>query len=142
MAAPEMLVPLVDAKTYYGNAGSVPTTEHTGVSDVNLRQSIGMAKRRTRAHRFELHKPTIFVVGLEFKMPWDESDGGFSALWTAFSTAAQIAVKCLPKASGKGVTGDWYVEKFDRSEPSGDEEITADVTLVPAADATNIVAFV
>lgn len=138
----EMLVPLVDAKTYYGNAGSVPATELTGVSDVNLRQSIGMAKRRTRARRIEASKPTLFVFGLEFKMPWDETDAGFSALWTAFSTAAKIAVKCLAKTAGKGVTGDWYVEKFDRSEPAGEEEITADVTLVPAADATNFVTFV
>jgi len=140
--AAEMLIPLVDAKTYYGTAGSVPSTELTGVSDVNLRQSIGMAKRKTRARRFEGNKPTIYTLGLEFKMPWDEGDAGFLALQAAFVAPTKIAIKVLSKAGGKGVTGDWYLEKLDRAENSGDEEETADISLVPAADTTYPVAFV
>lgn len=138
----EMLVPLVDAKTYYGTAGSVPSTELTGVSDINLRQSIGKAVRKTRARRMEAARPTLFVLGLEFKMPWDEGDAGFLALHAAFVSAGKIAIKCLSKTAGKGVSGDWYLERFDRSEASGDEEETADVTLFPAADTSYPVNFV
>ena len=105
-----------DAKLYRGTAGADPSTEMTNVRDVKLPLSIGEADISNRASRFELTDVTLFATSIDFEMLWDETDSDFSAIWTAFTTGATIAMKALGKTSGKGVKSDVKVVKCEAAQ--------------------------
>ena len=65
-----------------------------------------------------MSEPTFFKASLEFDILWDETDANFNALWTAFTTKAKRAFKCLSKENGKGLDADFKIFKFERNEDS------------------------
>jgi len=120
----------LDAKLYYGTAGSPAATELTEAQDVTLNLEMGEAKANCRATKFALSEPTLLSISLDWDYLWDETDAGFIALWNAFVNRTPIAIKCLSKAGGKGLDCDVKVFKFNRSEAL-EEGVKASVSVKP-----------
>ena len=97
----EMIIGL-NSKLYHGTAGSSASTELSIVGNVKLALEVGEATLKVRASNFELSEPTFFKASLEFDILWDETDANFNALWTAFTTKAKRAFKCLSKEKRQG----------------------------------------
>ena len=125
----EMLIGL-NAKLYQGNPGASPSAEVSIVGTVKLALEVGEATLKIRASNFELSETTLFKAGLEFDILWDETDANFLALWTAFTTKAARACKCLSKANGKGIDADFKIFKFERNEDP-EQGILANVAVKP-----------
>jgi len=118
----------MDAKLYYGNAGSSATNEMTNVRDVTVTAEAGEADVTTRANSgWRATVATLRECTIEFEMVWDPADAGFAAVKTAYLTSDLIAFKALDQAGGTGVDADFSITSFSRSEPL-EEAITVSVT--------------
>jgi len=131
----EMLIGL-NAKLYQGNPGASAGTEVDIVGTVKLALEVGEATVKIRASQFELSETTLFKASLEFDILWDETNSSFNALWTAFTTKAARAFKCLSKANGKGIDGDFKIFKFERTEDP-EQGIMASVSIKPCPSTRN-----
>lgn len=70
----------MDAKLYYGNAGSSATNEMTNVRDVTVSAEAGEADVTTRANSgWRATVATLKEASVEFEMVWDTEDTGFPA---------------------------------------------------------------
>lgn len=69
----------MDAKLYYGNAGSSATNEMTNVRDVTVSAEAGEADVTTRANSgWRATVATLRECSIEFEMVWDPADAGFT----------------------------------------------------------------
>ena len=118
----------MNAKIYYGAAGSTASTELTNVKDVTLSLEAGEADVTTRANQgWRATAPTLRECTAEFEMQWKPSDAGFQAVKDAFLSAGTIALLILTEEDGEGPDGDFSITSFSRSEPL-EESITVSVT--------------
>jgi len=118
----------MNAKLYYGAAGSEATTEMGNVKDVTLTLEAGEADVTTRANLgWRATAPTLRECTVEFEMVWDPTDAGFTAIKNAFLSAGLIALKVLDRAAGQGPDGDFAITSFSRNEAL-EEAITVSVT--------------
>ena len=118
----------MNAKIYYGAAGSTASTELTNVKDVTLSLEAGEADVTTRANQgWRATAPTLRECTAEFEMQWKPSDAGFQAVKDAFLSAGTIALLILTEEDGEGPDGDFSITGFSRSEPL-EESITVSVT--------------
>ena len=118
----------MNAKLYYGAAGSSASTEMGNVKDVTLTLEAGEADVTTRANQgWRATAPTLRECTAEFEMVWDPTDAGFSAIKNAFLTAGLVALKILDQAGGQGPDGDFAITSFSRNEAL-EEAITVSVT--------------
>jgi len=70
----------MNAKLYYGAAGSSASTEMGNVKDVTLTLEAGEADVTTRANLgWRATAPTLRECTAEFEMVWDPTDAGFTA---------------------------------------------------------------
>ncbi len=120
----------LDAKIYRGTAGATPSTEMTNVRDATFGDTRAEANLSRRASWFHVIKTTRRSLEVNWTMINDDTDADVSALWTAWNANTALAFKVLDKASGKGVDADWYITKFERSEPDETEQTIA-VTIKP-----------
>jgi len=118
----------MNAKLYYGAAGSEATTAMGNVKDVTLTLEAGEADVTTRANSgWRATAPTLRECTVEFEMVWDPTDAGFTAIKNAFLSAGLIALKALDQAAGQGPDGDFAITSFSRNEAL-EEAITVSVT--------------
>ena len=118
----------MNAKLYYGAAGSSAATEMGNVKDVTLTLEAGEADVTTRANAgWRATAPTLRECTAEFEMVWDPTDAGFTAIKNAFLTAGMVALKILDKTGGQGPDGDFAITSFSRNEAL-EEAITVSVT--------------
>lgn len=118
----------MDAKLYYGNAGSSATNEMTNVRDVTVSAEAGEADVTTRANSgWRATVATLRECTIEFEMVWDPADAGFAAVKTAYLNSELIAVKALDQEAGTGVDADFSITSFSQSQPL-EEAITVSVT--------------
>ncbi|MBK9128180.1 MAG: hypothetical protein IPM13_10310 [Phycisphaerales bacterium] len=118
----------MDAKLYYGTAGSAANTLMGNVRNVTLNLEAGEADVTTRANSgWRATAPTLRECSVEFEMVWDPDDAGFTAIKTAFLTNGLVALKVLDKLNGQGPDGDFAITSFTRSEDL-EEAITVSVT--------------
>jgi len=118
----------MNAKLYYGAAGSSAATEMGNVKDVTLTLEAGEADVTTRANSgWRATAPTLRECTVEFEMVWDPTDAGFTAIKNAFLSAGLIALKVLDQAAGQGPDGDFAITSFSRNEAL-EEAITVSVT--------------
>ncbi|MCG3128259.1 MAG: hypothetical protein CHACPFDD_03136 [Phycisphaerae bacterium] len=118
----------MDAKLYYGNAGSSATNEMTNVRDVTVSAEAGEADVTTRANSgWRATVATLRECSIEFEMVWDPADAGFAAVKTAYLNSELIAFKALDQAGGTGVDADFSITSFTQSQPL-EEAITVSVT--------------
>lgn len=124
----------LEAKLYYGGAGSTATTELTNVKDLTLNLQAGEADITTRgAAGWKVSLAALKEGSLEFTMVWDPSDAGFAAISNAFFSGEAIALAALDGEGGSGLDADFMITQFNRSEPLEDA-ITVSVTAKPTID--------
>jgi hypothetical protein len=118
----------MNAKIYYGTAGSTADTELTNVKDVTLSLEAGEADITTRANSgWRATAPTLRECSVEFEMVWKSTDAGFTAIKNAFLANNTVALLVLSEANGEGIDGDFAITNFSRSEAL-EEAITVSVT--------------
>ncbi|NIA06907.1 MAG: hypothetical protein GWP14_04580 [Actinobacteria bacterium] len=118
----------MNAKIYYGTAGTTAATELTNVKDVTLTLEAGEADVTTRANQgWRATAPTLRECSAEFEMQWKPSDAGFAAVKTAFLSAGTLSLLILTETDGEGPDGDFSITSFSRNEAL-EESITVSVT--------------
>ena len=127
----------MNAKLYYGAAGSEATTEMGNVKDVTLSLEAGEADITTRANSgWRATAPTLRECSCEFEMVWKPGDAGFEAIKSAFLSAGTVALAVLTGAhnesGAEGPVGNWSITNFSRSEAL-EEAVTVSVTAKLAA---------
>lgn len=121
----------LDAKLYYGTAGSQATGEITGVNEVTLNLEKGEAAFNSRASAWEIIRAGLKKGSVEFKIPNNTAHSGvIAALADAFVNDTNLAFLILDAAGGNGLDADFVVLKFNRSEPLEDAQ-TYDVSIKP-----------
>jgi hypothetical protein len=80
---------------------------------------------------------TLKDATVSFQMVWKPADAGFTAMFTAWNTNAEIAFFALDgiktAASGsQGPAGNWMVSSFKRNEGLT-EAVTVDIELTPSS---------
>ncbi len=121
----------MEAKLYYGPAGSTATTELTNVKDVTLNLETGEADVTTRGNQgWRATVATLKNGSVEFEMIWDTGDAGFTAIRQAYFNNTAIALAILDGESGEGLDADFSITNFTRNEPL-EEAITVSVTAKP-----------
>ncbi len=126
----------MDAKLYYGNAGSSATNEMTNVRDVTVSAEAGEADVTTRANSgWRATVATLKEASVEFEMVWDTADAGFTAIKNAYLNNELIGFQVLDGAGGQGLQADFMITAFSRSEAL-EEAITVSVTAKVTYSAT------
>jgi len=125
----------LDAKLYRGTAGSTASTEMSNVRDVTRpdeRAEANISRRGTAgaATSFHIIKTTRRKIEVNFIMINDDDDSDVSALRTAYEANTALAFLVVDKNSGHGVDADWYITKFEESQPDETEQ-TISVTIKP-----------
>jgi hypothetical protein len=107
----------MNAKIYYGAAGTTASTELTNVRDVTVTLEAGEADVTTRANDgWRATAPTLKECSVEFEMVWKTTDAGFTAVKAAFLANSTIALLVLSEAGGEGIDGDFSITNFSRNE--------------------------
>ena len=120
----------LDAKLFFGTAGSTASSEMTNVKDVTLNLESGEADITTRAAEgWRISAATLKEASLEFEMVWDTQDAGFKAIKNAFFNNSAVAL-FASDGDGNGLDADFVVSSFSRSEPL-EEALTVSVTCKP-----------
>lgn len=115
----------INAKCYYGAAGSAASTEMTIVKEATINIDGESVVSGNRGSRWKSHTVGQLDCTLELKVTAKTSDGGYRALNDSWLNATTLALKALDKVSGEGIDGDFQVEKRSESQPlNGEIEIT------------------
>jgi hypothetical protein len=137
----------MNAKLYLGDAVmqaasasevlATTWTECSNATDVTLNLETGQADITTRGNNgWRATMATLKDGSIEFQMNWDPDDANFSAVQTAWTNSAAIAVLALDQANTvvgtQGLAGNFVVTNFTRTEPL-EEAIKASVTLKPSS---------
>jgi len=118
----------MNAKIYYGKAGSTASSELSNVRDVTVTLEAGEADVTTRANDgWRATAPTLKECTVEFEMVWKTTDAGFTAIKNAFLNNTTIALLVLSESGGEGMDGDFSITNFSRNEAL-EEAITVSVT--------------
>ena len=96
----------LEAKLFFGAAGSTATTEMKNVKDVTLKEA-----------------------SVEFEMIWDTADSGFNAIRKAYFGSSALSL-FVSDGEGNGLDADFVVTSFSRSEPL-EEALKVSVTCKP-----------
>lgn len=120
----------LDAKLYYGTAGSTPSTELTNVRDVTFGDTRSEANLNRRASWFNVIKTTRRGIEINWTMINDDADTGLAAIIVAYVANTALAFKIVDKTAGTGVDADFYITKCERSEPDETEQTYA-ITIKP-----------
>lgn len=120
----------LEAKLFYGSAGSTASSELTNVKDVTLSLETGEADVTTRAAEgWRATAATLKDASVEFTMIWDTEDAGFSAIKSAYFGGKPLSL-FVSDGEGSGLDADFVVTGFSRSEPL-EEALTVSVTCKP-----------
>ena len=121
----------LDAKLYYGVAGSTASTVIDNVKDLTLGLTTDEADVTTRgASGWKLTVSTLKSGDVGFSMVWDTDDAAFNAIKDAFFDNTAIAMLVLDGTSGSGLDADFSVTSFTRNENLA-EALTVDISVKP-----------
>ena len=107
---------LVDAKLYYGPAGSTAGTLLNNVKDLSLKMKKGEAKVDSRASRYSKKKGALKEIEVEWEMNDDSADTALAAIIAAFIGDTPLAFLIKDASDGHGIDGDFEVFGCDREE--------------------------
>ena len=120
----------LDAKIFYGTAGTKASNEMSNVTDVTLSLETGEADITTRAaDGWRITAATLKEASVEFEMIWDTGDAGFNAIQQAFFSNSAISL-FVSDGDGNGLDADFVVTSLSRNEPL-EEAIKASITCKP-----------
>ena len=121
----------LNAKAYFGTAGSTASTVVDNIRDITLNLTKDEADVTTRgANGWKLTVGTLKDGSVDTSIVWDDADAFFTAIKTAYFNDTPIVMLFLDKVSGQGLDADFSVTNFTRNESLA-EAITADITLKP-----------
>ena len=107
----------LDAKTYYGTAGSTATVVIDNIENLTLAMTKQEANVSTRgADGWETFKATLKSGNVDFNMMWDTADPAFTAIQEAFMGNFEMAFLILDKEGGQGLDADFTITNFTRNE--------------------------
>lgn len=130
MAEGDVVIGL-DAKTYYGTAGSTALNELTNIKDLTLNLEHGEADITTRGSGgWRVTALTLKEGSIEFEMLWKKADAGFAAIRAAYMSRDPVALAILDGDNGEGLDADFSVTRFTRNEPL-EEGLSVSVTCKP-----------
>jgi hypothetical protein len=124
----------LDAKIYYGTAGSSAATVMSNVTNLTLNLTKGEADVTTRAASgWKLTVGTLNDASVEWEMIWDTADAGFTAMKNAFFNNTLTALKIMDSAGSgsQGLDADFAIVAFTRDEQLT-EALKVKVTAKPA----------
>lgn len=104
-------------------AGATATTEIENVRDVTLTNTTVEADTTSRKSvNWKSSKVILLESVLTFDMLDDlnDDDGAITAVRTAWSTKASIALYPKDATAGEGLDADWNITSFTRNEPLED----------------------
>jgi hypothetical protein len=114
------------------------TTEITNIKDLKINFTTDKADISTRGSGgWKSTAATLKDATITFTMVWKPGDTGFTAIFTAWNTNAEIAFFALDgvktaSSGSQGPAGNWMVTSFSRSEGLTDA-LTVDVELSPSS---------
>ena len=120
----------LDAKLYYGAAGSTATTEATTCQDVSLKIKKGEAKISSRASRWALVKGAMKEAEFTVSFTSDPDDVHLQALISAFVGDSPLAFKIADKEGGAGLDADFEILDMD-DEQKLEEGVVITFTVKP-----------
>jgi len=107
----------LDAKAYFGPAGTTAASELENIRNLNFSLEKGEADITTRkAKGWELIKATLKKGSINFEMLDDDEDSSFATFSSAFFNDDQVAMLVLDKENGEGLDADFEVVNFSRKE--------------------------
>jgi hypothetical protein len=128
---------LVDAKLYYGPAGSTAGTLITNVKDLSLKMKKGEAKVDSRASRYSKKKGSLKEIEVEWDMNDDSSDTALAAIIAAFIGDTPLAFLIKDASDGHGIDGDFEVFGCDRDEKLEDA-VVYKINIKPCPSARDV----
>jgi hypothetical protein len=114
-----MAVPIrvsLDAKLYYGAAGSTASTLLNTVGDVTLSLKKSETKISSRATRWALFKGALKEAEVSFELIDDPNEGAVAALVGAFMSDEPMAFCVRDALNGAGLDADFEILGADRDE--------------------------
>lgn len=120
----------LEAKLFYGTAGSQANTEAKNVKDVTLSLEAGSADITTRAASgWRVKKATLKEGSLEFGMNYDTEDTLCSTVLTNFLSGTAMAF-FVTDGAGTGLDADFTLTNCSIEQPL-EEAISVSVTAEP-----------
>ena len=120
----------LEAKLYYGTAGSQAATEAKNVKDVTLSLEAGSADITTRAaNNWRVKKATLKEGSLEFTVNYDTEDAFCSTVITNFLSNTSMAF-FVTDGDSNGLDADFTLTNCSIEQPL-EEAITVNVTAEP-----------
>lgn len=124
----------LDAKLFFGTAGTKATTELSIVGDVELSVKKGEAKTPRRGSRWQFFRGTLKEAEITFSIVDDPNDANLPQIIAAFLAGTQLAFYIADATSGsggKGIDADWEVLSMKRSEKVEDA-VTYEFSIKPS----------
>lgn len=106
----------LDAKLYYGTAGSSAATELKTAQDCTLKLKKGEAKISSRASYWALVKGTLKEAEFDFTVIDDSTDTACNDLVTAWINNTPKAFLIKDAVDGHGIDADFEIIGCDRNE--------------------------
>lgn len=106
----------LDAKLYYGTAGSTANTLINTVGDVNVSLKKSETKISSRASRWALFKGALKEAEISFDVTDDSDNTALAALVAAFMNDTPLAFLVKDAVDGSGLDADFEVLGADRDE--------------------------
>lgn len=107
----------LEAKLYYGTAGSQAATLATNVRDLTMPLDPQKADISSRGSRFTLYGPGMIDASIAFESNWSDTDAFVQTLYAAAIAGTPVALRTKDFATGKGWDADFIITKGDRKEP-------------------------
>lgn len=117
-------------EAFHGTAGITASNEMPNITDVTINLETGEADVTTRGNNgWRATAATLKNGSVDFQMIWNESDGGFAAVQTAWANGTPLAMAFFTSA-GSGLDADFTITNFTRTEPLEDA-VKVQVTAKP-----------
>lgn len=101
----------IDAKAYYGTAGSTPSTELSEASKVTLKIDLENGNFNSRASSWKITDVAMLDADVEITIANSVRNAtAIAFFWTKMTTKAAFALKLLDAAtSSRGIDADWVI---------------------------------
>jgi len=107
----------LEAKLYYGTAGSTAATLAENVRDLTSPLAPTKADISSRGSRVALYGPGQIEASLAWESNWRADDAFVQAMYAAAIAGTAVALRTKDYSAGKGWDGDFIISKGDKKEP-------------------------
>lgn len=112
----------LEAKLYYGTAGSTASTEIDNVRDVTFTGDFDEIDVSTRGNTYKDIRLGQGSLQIEFEMIENDSDATLTALKAAWAAKTTVALRTRAYSSGWGIDADFKLQSMTAGEPLNDAQ--------------------